>query len=554
MTYRRSLENMLTESPVFEGVLSPWPALSHAEGREKGKVLMTTSWGEGCFKLAVILWLVFSFGCATAPKQVARHLPSVDEIDREERVHSKLPPLKLVMNDQVQEQIEYFQGPGREKFELYLQRSGRYLPMIQKIFRQYGLPEDLAYQALVESGFNPNAYSRAKATGKWQFMYRTGLRYGLQVSSWIDERRDPERSTDAAARHLRDLHESLGDWYLALASYNAGEGKIRRAIRKYHTVDFWEMTQHGRTYLRRETRNYVPKIIAAALISRDPSAYGFGRIAYQKPIPYQFVSLSAPIDLRIAAQCANSTYQELKELNPEIRNWVTPPNESQYRLKIPMSGIEAFETRCGLLTPDEKIAREVYEVKQGGSLKLLANRYGVPIQLLAAVNQTTTSTILSPGQRVLIPYDAPEGERLRLHGPSGRELRYADSGGTLRYRVRRGDGILKIGRRLGVSPSRLRAMNPHVNWDNLQQGKTLRLVTKASAPTSAHLEESTGGASSGAFILYEVQTGDTLWEIAKRFNVSVRQLKKWNALVRHRTIKVGSKLKIRSFGSLPEEA
>ena len=255
-----------------------------------------------------VLFLFLAIGCATAPKQ-ARHSSPEEGISQDHFSEIEAKPVPLVMNDRVQDWINYFQGPSHERFERYLMRSGKYIPMIKRILRQYGLPEDLVYLAMIESGFNPHAYSRARATGTWQFIYRTGVRYGLRADNWIDERRDPEKSTIAAAKYLKDLYDQFNDWYLAAAGYNAGEGKIHRAIRKYRTEDFWEMSRQR--YLRRETKDYVPKMIAAALISKNPGRYGFSHVKYEEPIPFEEVPIETPIDLRVAAQCAGVTYEEM---------------------------------------------------------------------------------------------------------------------------------------------------------------------------------------------------------------------------------------------------
>lgn len=334
------------------------------------------------------------------------------------------PPIKavefdipIVVNDKVLSWIDFFQGAGRERFTLYLERSHRYLPMMRAVLKQNGLPEDLVYVALIESGFNPKAFSRARASGPWQFIYRTGVRYGLKANVWVDERRDPEKSTIAAAQYLKDLYAMFNDWYLAMAGYNAGEGKVGRAIRRYETADFWEVS--NRPYLRGETKNYVPKMIAAALIGKSPKKYGFKELNYHLPLDYEMVVVDGMIDLRVAARLAETTYEELKELNPELKLWLTPPNES-YALKVPSGSAKKFVEAYASLTPEEKVAEKTHLVKRGETLPSIAKRAGLPLAYLTTINK---GSHVRAGQSILIPYAPPEGERWALIDESKRPTR-----------------------------------------------------------------------------------------------------------------------------------
>ncbi|MBI2083627.1 MAG: transglycosylase SLT domain-containing protein [Deltaproteobacteria bacterium] len=413
-------------------------------------------------------------------------------------------PVPLVMNDRVQDWITYFQGAGRERFTLYLSRSGKYIPMMKKILRQYGLPEDLVYLALIESGFNPHAYSRARATGTWQFIYRTGLRYGLRVDAWIDERRDPEKSTVAAAKYLKDLHDRFDDWYLAAAGYNAGEGKIQRAIYRYRTEDFWEMSR--RKYLKRETKNYVPKLIAAALISKNPKEYGFADVPYEDPVHYDKVIIETPTDLRVAAECAGVTYEEIKVLNPELSLWVTPPHYPDYELKVPHGTEDRFKVRYAALTPAERIATSVHEVKGKESLTQIASRYRIPPKFLAAVNRVSPEGRLDAGQQILIPNSPPEGERFK-------DPVFKEKG---KHRAK------ASGKKVALKKPMPKIQSPLVR-------------------------------SGGSFTVHTVRPGDTLWEIAKQYNVSVQEIKRWNKITHHRQVQPGQRLKILIPGPPPSD-
>lgn len=230
--------------------------------------------------------------------------------------------IPIVLNERVAYFLDYFQTAVHNKFSLWLGRSTTYLPRMQQIFREQGLPEDLAYLALIESGFNPRAYSRSAAVGCWQFIGATGARYGLRQNWWIDERRDPEKATYAAATYLTDLYTEFGSWYLAAAAYNCGEGHIRRVVRRFNTNDFWEIC--NQQAVAAETRDYVPKMIAAILIAKEPAKYGFGDICYEAPWDYETVGLPHPSDISLVAELCNSDRQVIKEMNPELRHNWTP--------------------------------------------------------------------------------------------------------------------------------------------------------------------------------------------------------------------------------------
>ena len=237
--------------------------------------------------------------------------------------------IPIVFNDAVQYFVKYFTTEKRKIFANWLRRSKRYVPMIKEILRAHGLPEDLIYLAMIESGFNPNAYSSMKACGPWQFIYETGGRYGLRVNHWVDERRDPEKSTVAAALYLKDLFNQFGGWYLAAAVYNAGEKRIERSVEKYETADFWELMKYNT--LPRETRDYIPRLLAAAIIAKDPERFGFTDINYDQPV--RFVNEKAPggTPLEIIAKAASTNVSAIGALNPEILTGITPPDEVSTR-------------------------------------------------------------------------------------------------------------------------------------------------------------------------------------------------------------------------------
>ncbi|HSA60537.1 MAG TPA: LysM peptidoglycan-binding domain-containing protein [bacterium] len=502
-------------------------------------------------RLKIIFALLSAVGvlgaCATAPKNVETAIPQdhFAEIQR--------PDIPLVMNDRVQDWLDYFQGTGRSHFERYLARSAKYIPMIRKVLKQHGLPQDLVYLAMIESGFNPHAYSRARATGTWQFIYQTGVRYGLQVDQWVDERRDPEKSTVAAAKYLKDLYDRYNDWYLAAASYNAGEGKIDRAIRKYATEDFWELS-HGR-YLRNETKDYVPKLIAAAMIARDPEKYGFKNIPYESPVAFESVEIEEPVDLRVAAKCAGITYEEMKALNPEILHWVTPPQGRNYQIKVPAGTGGKFLSSYASLKPYERLGDEKVTVDEIKSIRRLADEHDVPPVLLAAANGRGIDDTLSAGTQITLPMAPPEGESFYEKVYERRR-----GGRMIAYRVRRGDTAKSISRNLGISVAALKDYNPHVNWSKVRVGQKLKIQTapgktryaKAGKGTK-YAKKSRGGrnvamveksSGKGGHATHKVQSGDTLGEIAKKYNVTTGQLKAANGISDPKKLKQGQTLKI----------
>ncbi|MBI4745774.1 MAG: transglycosylase SLT domain-containing protein [Deltaproteobacteria bacterium] len=356
--------------------------------------------------------------------------------------------IPMTTNEKVEIYIHYFTNRIRDKFSTWLGRSEMYLPMMKKTFREKGLPEDLTYLVLIESGFNNRAYSRAKATGQWQFMKGTGKRYGLRIDRWIDERRDPEKATEAAAEYLGDLYGLFNDWHLAAAGYNAGAGKIGRAIKKYKTDDFWQLSQPKYKYLRRETKDYVPKLIAAAMIAKEPAKYGFDDIEYHPSLAYEKVTINRMTDLRDISSAAECSLEDVQTLNPALKTKFTPPNYPDYELNVPMGKKEILEDRLASINGvSEKAAlREVgpeknsvsrkkssrakraqaqtvsietaskgvisYIVKEGDTLWGIAAKYSVDVRHLASWNNLRNQHQLKTGQRLNIHVGRDAGKKV----------------------------------------------------------------------------------------------------------------------------------------------
>lgn len=401
--------------------------------------------------------------------------------------------IPIVVNGKVEQWTQYYQTRGRKIFSRWLVRSGRYIPLMKELFREKGLPEDLVYLALIESGCNPHAYSRRQAMGLWQFRYHTGKRYGLRVDWWIDERRDPVKSTVAAAQYLKDLYDQFECWYLAAAGYNAGEGKISRAIKRYKTEDFWELTEYP--YLKRETKNFIPKMIAAALIAKNPELYGFSGISYEEPIRFETVEIPHATDLRVIAEASESTYEELKRLNPELRRWCTPPDYPDYELKLPQGKKEVFLRKFSRIRPSERITFRRHVVRSEETLSHIALRYGTDIKAIMRMNRIISKHRIKAGQSLIIPLRGSKGfGRQEVEKGFNRARNLADpEGEVLFYTVREGDTLWEISRSKGVDLESLCRWNGIQNASLIHPGDTLKIpAVDRSAPLGTEGEAPPG--------------------------------------------------------------
>ncbi len=379
--------------------------------------------------------------------------------------------IPMILNDSVENHMEYFKTRGRDIFQRWLDRSARYIPTMREIFREKNLPEDLVYVAMIESGFNPYAISWARAVGPWQFMPHTGKLYGLRIDWWVDERKDPVKATYAAAEHLKDLHNLFGSWPLALASYNAGAGKVQRAVLRTRSEDFWDLK--ASRYIRRETKNYIPKFMAATIIAKNPEAYGF-QIPAVEPFVYDEVVITESTDLRLIARCAGTTFETIKELNPELKRWATPPDASQYVLRVPKGARETFLTAYAAVPADQKIRWERHLVGRGETLPGIAQRYNTSPEAIREVNGIKKNRV-SSGQQLLVPVNAVgKDETLTAIAPEqlGKKQQ-------ILYRVRRGDNLAKIARKHDVTVADIREWNNGIR--TIRVGQKIRLVVDVDA-------------------------------------------------------------------------
>ncbi|MCK9418029.1 MAG: transglycosylase SLT domain-containing protein [Nitrospirae bacterium] len=399
-------------------------------------------------------------------KPPSEDLAQLDEVI-EYPAYVKPYNIPMILNDSVENHLDYFKTRGRDVFQIWLDRSARYIPVMREIFKEKNLPEDLVYVAMIESGFNPYAVSWARAVGPWQFMSATGKIYGLRIDWWIDERKDPIKSTNAAAEHLKDLHNLFGSWPLALASYNAGAGKVQRAVRRTRSDDFWDLK--ASRYIRPETKNYVPKYMAATIIAKNPEAYGFIVTAVD-PYTYDEVVIEESTDLRLIARCAECAYQDIKELNPEIKRWVTPPHYDRYTLRIPVGKKEKFLANYAAIPPEQKIKWERHEVRKGETLSSLAKQYNTNPEAIRDINGLKKNRI-APGRHLLIPIDI-NGKN---HDVSYLSMGQASKQQQILYRVRRGETLIRIAKNHNVTIADIREWNKGIGR-SVRAGQKIKLV------------------------------------------------------------------------------
>jgi membrane-bound lytic murein transglycosylase D len=437
----------------------------------------------------------------------------------------------------VAQSIRYFQSDGRRIFLTWLARSGAYMPMLQEALREAGLPEDLAYLAMVESGFNPRAYSRARAAGIWQFTRHTGALYGLRRNTWIDERRDPVKATGAAVRHLSRLYDLFGDWRLVVAAYNCGRGRLTAAIRKSGTTDFWAL-QH----LPRETRNHVPRFMAAVLISNDPEMFGFREIEYQPPMAWEVVPVTECVDLRVAAECTGSSTATMKWLNPELRKGYTPPDPKVYPLRVPAGSAERFRANYSRVPDSRKIRMVHYRVRSGETVSHIARRMGVSTNLILEANRIRNPKRVRAGALLNIPLRPDRYARARFAAEADDDAVETSRRIRVVHRVKKGDTLWEIARGRGVTSDQLKAWNGLSDPGRILPGDQL-VIWMPPGGGAPSVSGSGDQALSGDF--YVVKPGDTLWRISQTFRTSVDDLKRWNGIQHASRLRAGAKLLVR---------
>jgi membrane-bound lytic murein transglycosylase D len=445
-------------------------------------------------------------------------------LDRVDPAEFDLP---IVINHEVELWMRYFLGSGRKYYARYLARSSRYRPMIEAEIETRGMPKDLFYLAMIESGFSPQAYSKASAVGLWQFMAPTARAYSLRVEWWVDERRDPELATRAALDHLQDLHEMFGDWYLAAAAYNAGAGRVRGAMRRSGGEDYWSVAQPG--YLARETCNYVPKLIAAAIIGHHPERYGFTGIEYQPAISYDTVEVPHSTSVEALAGCAALEEADFLELNPALRRWALPPEPEGYAVHVPSGSAGPFEACVQAIPPSERVSFTRHTVGRGESLGTIAGRYGVSVDAIVRMNNIVNRNRIYVGTELVIPVP---GRELPPASSQASADRPAPSQPTTWHTVRSGENLAGIASRYGATVQDLMTWNEIGDPDRIRAGQRLRVgaVTPSGETT----------------VRYTVVKGDTLGGIASHFGITTRQLQQDNDISDASQIRAGQVLEVRT--------
>ncbi len=496
----------------------------------------------------------------------------------------------LHVNEYSKRAISFFIGKGRSHMENWIHRSGKYFPLMRRIFHEEGLPDELVYLSMPESGLNPTARSWAKAVGMWQFMKATGTLYGLRSNYWYDERRDFEKSTRAAARHMKDLYNDLNDWHLVFVAYNAGPGWVKRGIRRTGSTDFWEM----RHRLPRETRNYVPQYIAVTLIAMRPEAFGFNGIQKADSLAYETVTVNDCVDLVILAECAGTDLETIRDLNPELTQWCTPPNYKGYQLRVPNGSAQLFAENYAKVPDDKKLDFAIHTVRRRETVTTIAKRYGLQTDIILEVNKISRKTKLKIGSTLVIPVqsksiaavveaqkrkETEDRERARQIREerntakptaskkyAARKTDYEPSGRSkILYKVKSGETLGHIAEWFHVRASHIR------NWNNIPYGRhiyagqTLKIWVpkekyeqvkriaslslkekqkQVSAPPKKALvrEERKDGTN---WVQHKVKAGETLEKIAGIYDVAIADIKSWNRLTTSR-INAGQFLEIYS--------
>ena len=458
------------------------------------------------------------------------------------KTHSDLP---LMMTDQVAGYIAYFSNSnrGRGVFERAYVRSGRYREMMLQILKQEGVPQDLIYLAQAESGFKPHAMSRVGARGIWQFMASRGVGYGLHHNMYVDDRQDPEKSTRAAARHLKDLYNQFGDWYLAMAAYNSGPGTVQAAVKRTGYADFWEL--YNRNVLPRETKNYVPIILAVTIMTKNPSQYGLDSVVMEKPNDYDTVTLDYPVDLRLVSDCVGLTTDELQDLNPSLLRLSTP-RTGPFQLHIPAGTKDQFETAIAAVPPDKRLWWRYHTVHSGDSIITLARTYHTTAKQIEEANHLGGPELENEA-KLIIPV-AP-GKHPTDSATYARHI--------TRYRVHKGDTVETVAENFGVSAQQLRRWNgirgsslagrrvlalhvpisPSAHDAEVASSRTKKksatpktetASTKPPATKSAEIERLRPTKVEAAVVHHKVKSGETLYSIANLYKTTVAALKRDN--------------------------
>src|SRR6266478_379821 len=450
--------------------------------------------------------------------------PPVDpnvKAQAEAEVKATRSELPLMLTDPVAAYINYFSTTrGHDILQRALERGGRYREMIESTLREEGVPQELIYLAQAESGFHPLALSRVGARGMWQFMASRGRGYGLQHNLWVDERQDPEKSTRAAAHHLKDLYHQFGDWYLAMAAYNSGPGTVQSAVKRTGYADFWEL--YRRNVLPKETRNYVPIIVAVTIMVKNPAQYGLDNIVPEQPVPYDTVKIDYPVDLRLVAECVDAPAATLQELNPSLLRLSTPKDQ-EFELRLPAGTKASYLSAIQAIPQDMRVWWRYHKIAPGDTLTSIAGEYHSTPHAIAQANDLEIQADLEPESRLVIPIATGK------HPPS-EQATYARR--ITRYKVHKGDTVQSVADNFGVPPIMVRRWN-HLKGESVQGRRVLYVhlpvtpngsdAIRASAPKSQSSNRLRRTAKTPT--RHKVKQGETLSSIASSYKTTVAAIK-----------------------------
>lgn len=448
--------------------------------------------------------------------------PSKDKIKKERF------DIPVDYNDDVQRWVRYFSGPGHKYYQRWLNRAPEFTTMMKEKLNAANLPEDLVYLSMIESGYSTHAYSSAAAVGLWQFIRPTGREMGMRVDEWIDERRDPELATDAAVKFLGILHRQFGDWRLAWAAYNGGPGRVSRRIKKYKTRDFWTLSKKGA--FPSETDNYVPKIMAAAIIGKAPQKYGF-TLPKPKTYPsYMTVQVDGSISVEVLAKCAQMQEKSFRKVNPKIRKWALPSKPKKQSIHVPDK--DRFVTCLNKIPKKNRMRYREHKIKKGESLAQIAIKYKISVASIQVANKIKNPNRISIGQTLIIPAGELSTSTIASYKKSKKSTK------AKIYKVKKGDNLQKIAAQNGTSVKKIKKWNG-LKKDTIYVGQKLTLSPTTSSNKKQKKSTSTKPTS------YTIKKGDNLQKIATRYRVKVSDLLRWNNLKNANKIYVGQKIKIK---------
>lgn len=469
----------------------------------------------------------------------------------------ELNTIPTEVNEHVEKWIAYFQGRGRPHMERYLARSTRYEKLMKKVLRDNGLPEDLFYIALIESGFSSHATSHASAVGYWQFIRGTGKRYGLEINAFVDERRDPVFATQAAAEYFKGLYSVFGSWYLAMASYNVGENRVKREIMNHYTRDFWELARKKR--LPRETIEYVPKFIAAKMIGKNPEKYGFVDLDYLPPIEFDHITLNQPVNLRQMAEKLTLNYEDFKALNPKYKGEVAIlKKDGDLTLRVPVG-----TTDQAIVAANESVVTDVqfiadsgdtqtYRIRRGDNLSTIARRYRTSVAFLRDLNDLPKKKPLRVGMRIQVPDRTPVKDRpqtVRSVAKKSKPNQVVQVGEGRFHIVQSGDSLFSIAKKYSTTISELQRLNNMKRKAVLKVGMRIRLPGASSSSVAKNAQNvvkkskaSKNVAKNNKKKVHVVKRGENLSAIAARYNVAVSDLTERNNIRNPSSVHAGARI------------